>query len=199
MKWFSKKQPEAAPVAFYQTPPVWARHSHIYAILDAARNEKIYKLLMGCSEEYTCLYNGEIPKVLARVAPYLIKLPSNSDLFDQIYQEGFYDNWGVFFVSNDSGKDLKRHFQKMLRVKTEDGRRLYFRYYDPRVLRIYLPTCTKKELATFFGSANKFWIAGEQKEMIIEYGKDNERFYFSNMDMSEETLISIKKYTEEES
>jgi len=30
------------------------------------------------------------------------------------------------------------HFKKFLRVRTEDGRELSFRYYDPRVLNILL-------------------------------------------------------------
>ena len=161
----------------------WERYTHIYAIVDAAQDEGIYKTLMGCTEEFTCLFNGRIPVVLARAAPYLIKLPVESELFQKFYQQGFYNNWAIFFTSFDSGKDLKKHFQDLLRVKTEDGRRLYFRYYDPRVLRTYLPTCTPSELRTVFGSASKFWVCGEEKDTIIEYGKDDERFYVTTFDL----------------
>lgn len=170
--------------------PGWNRYTHVYAILDAAQNEEIYKTLMGCTEEFTCLFNGKIPIVLARAAPYLIKLSVNSPLFKKIYQQGFYNNWGIFFASYDSGKDLKKHFQGLLRVKTEDGRRLYFRYYDPRVLRHYLPTCTPSELRTVFGGASKFWVSGEEKDTIIEYGKDNEKFYVTTFDLKSDPTSS---------
>jgi len=43
------------------------------------------------------------------------------------------------------------HFKKFLRVRTEDGRELAFRYYDPRVLNIHLPTCTADEFYTLLG------------------------------------------------
>ena len=55
-----------------------------------------------------------------------------------------------------------------------DFQPLYFRYYDPRVLRVYLPTCDADELRTLFGPISrllcedeeggllKFWLAGGQ-------------------------------------
>ena len=36
-------------------------------------------------------------------------------------------------------------------LRTEDGRELAFRYYDPRVLNVYLPTCTADEFHTLLG------------------------------------------------
>ena len=33
--------------------------------------------------------------------------------------------------------ELRRHLRRFLLVKDESGRQLYFRYYDPRVLRLY--------------------------------------------------------------
>ena len=37
---------------------------------------------------------------------------------------------------------------------------LYFRWYDPRVLREYLPTCNAEELRTIFGSIDAFIVEG---------------------------------------
>lgn len=52
------------------------------------------------------------------------------------------------------------HFKKRLRVQTEAGRQPAFRYYDPRVLNIYLPTCTGQELRTFFGPVTRLLAEG---------------------------------------
>ena len=171
-------------------PREWQRLTHIYAILDAAQDENIYKLLMGCTEEFTCLFNGEIPNVLARAAPYLIKIPVRSPIFEQIYQNGFFNNWGIFFFSYESGTALRKHFQSLLRVKTEDGRRLYFRYYDPRVLRTYLPTCTPSELRQFFSFVDTFWAAAEEGESVIEYGKNDDRFYVRTINLNDEVEMN---------
>jgi hypothetical protein len=41
-------------------------------------------------------------------------------------------------------------------VKKEDGEQLYFRFYDPRVLRVFLPTCDRQQLSDFFGPVDYF-------------------------------------------
>jgi hypothetical protein len=53
-------------------------------------------------------------------------------------------------------KHLYKHFRKFLIVKTEEGDELYFRFYDPRVLRIFLPSCDKEQLKEFFGPVSYF-------------------------------------------
>lgn len=53
---------------------------------------------------------------------------------------------------------LRRHFRRFLRVTDEQGQPLMFRYYDPRVLRVYLPTCTAEELALVFGPVSAYLI-----------------------------------------
>ena len=51
-------------------------------------------------------------------------------------------------------EELRRHFRKFLKVEDPKGKSLIFRYYDPRVLRVYLPTCNAMELQTVFGPVN---------------------------------------------
>ena len=40
----------------------------------------------------------------------------------------------------------------------ETGCPLCFRYYDPRVLATYLPTCNAEELATVFGLVSSYLV-----------------------------------------
>jgi hypothetical protein len=46
---------------------------------------------------------------------------------------------------------------------------MVFRYYDPRVLRVYLPTCVTVELRTVFGPIECFWMEGESPEKMLEF------------------------------
>ena len=55
-------------------------------------------------------------------------------------------------------------------VYDEKGTPLYFRFYDPRVLRIYLPTCNESELQTVFGPVNHFYVEGKEEKLLIEFG-----------------------------
>lgn len=41
-----------------------------------------------------------------------------------------------------------------------------FRYYDPRVLRVYLPTCRPDELRTVFGPIRSYLVEGEDGSLI---------------------------------
>jgi len=45
----------------------------------------------------------------------------------------------VFLRTETGIEQLRKHLRGFLRVRDEAGRRLIFRYYDPRVLRVYLP------------------------------------------------------------
>jgi len=54
-------------------------------------------------------------------------------------------------------------------VQTEDGRELYFRFYDPRVLRIFLPTCNAEEAATFFGPVRQFLVEAQDAETLLQF------------------------------
>lgn len=54
-------------------------------------------------------------------------------------------------------------------MRDEKGRRLVFRYYDPCVLRVYLPTCNPAELRTVYGPIECFWTEAESPNNILEF------------------------------
>jgi hypothetical protein len=45
----------------------------------------------------------------------------------------------------------------------------FFRYYDPRVMRIYLPTCNAGELRTLFGPVGLYVMEGEDPTTLLRY------------------------------
>jgi hypothetical protein len=49
------------------------------------------------------------------------------------------------------------------------GKRVYSRFYDPRVLRVYLPTCTPIEISQFFGQLSRFATENEKPETLLEF------------------------------
>jgi hypothetical protein len=46
---------------------------------------------------------------------------------------------------------------------------MLFRYYDPRVMRTYLPTCNSDELAAIFGPVDSFLVEDESGESILRF------------------------------
>ena len=50
---------------------------------------------------------------------------------------------------------------------------MLFRYYDPRVLRVYLPTCNFDELQTVFGPVMHFIQEGEVPTELLRFQLTN--------------------------
>jgi hypothetical protein len=58
-------------------------------------------------------------------------------------------------------------------VHDGEGTPMLFRYYDPRVLRVYLPTCNAEELKTVFGPVLRFVLEGNQPEELLHFHLNN--------------------------
>ena len=59
-------------------------------------------------------------------------------------------------------------------VHGPDGKRLYFRYYDPRVLRVYLPTCNTEETKFIFGPLAAYFCEGETADTLLTFRPGSE-------------------------
>jgi hypothetical protein len=150
-----------------------------YAILDTAREEAIYHKLADSDIECVSLFRGEKARELATVAPYLMALQRDDSFTQWIINSGWGQSWGIIVGSRATLNELKRHFRNFLMVYDEDGKPLFFRYYDPRVLRVYLPTCNESEIETVFGPVSQYWVEGQDGKSMLEYsqayGKLSER------------------------
>ena len=150
-------------------PPAPADSSpapEVYAVLDGARDDRIYRAVYDSRLDHECLFSGDIPHDLAEAAPYLVHLPREAPFTRWLVEDGWGRSFGIFAWSRAGIEALRRHFRRLLRVRDERGRRLYFRYYDPRVLRRYLPTCTADELREVFGPVGRLLAEGEQGQVM---------------------------------
>lgn len=73
-------------------------------------------------------------------------------------------------------------------IKLEDGRQVYFRYSIPRVLNVFLPTCTVEQLQSFFGPVSTFWAAGERPGSCMSYSLDGGILQCSEFDIGDWSL-----------
>ncbi len=141
----------------------------LYAILDAARDIRILALLVHHKEECLSLYEGPEGAKLAQVAPYLVRLAPDSKLLDALVKEGWGKSWGVYFTCAGDFHEIRRHLRHFLQVKLPDGEQVYFRFYDPRVMRIFLPTCIAEEATQFFGTIQRYVLEGEEPDQLLEF------------------------------
>ena len=138
----------------------FAQDQQLYVILDAARVEKMPAQLFELEEnpEYFSLFFGTPQAQLIDVAPYLVKVDIESRLLAWMLDEGWGNSWGIFLTAaEDVTLDaLFKHLRSLLKVKDPDGKELFFRFYDPRVLRIFLPTCNFQEMMQIFGPVSRY-------------------------------------------
>ncbi len=144
----------------------------VWAVLDCARDPRIYLALLESRLEFRCLYSGKLPKALEMVAPHLVELIPGNRLVGRLLDEGWGRAWGVFLKIDDPS-NLRVHLRKFLKVQDERGRPLLFRFYDPRVLRIYMPSCRADELQRFFGPISAFLAEDAGAGRLIEYRRQN--------------------------
>jgi hypothetical protein len=147
-----------APVPVQSPGPRVRPREFIYAVLDAARSPDVLANLLKLDGGWSCLYRGESADSLGAVAPYLVQLDPAGGATQWVIDKGIGDSWGILVVSPAPFEELHHHFRKFLLVQDEEGRTLYFRFYDPRVLRVFLPTCTPEEAKDFFGPISRFFL-----------------------------------------
>jgi hypothetical protein len=144
----------------------------LYVVLDAARDIKILALLMQSKEEHQSLYEGVQGAKLSQVAPYLVKLGKDSLLLGSLLLEGWGKSWGVYLTCTSEFQEVRRHLRRFLEVQLPDGKQVYFRFYDPRVLRVFLPTCNADEVNQFFGPIKHYLSENEKPDSLLQFANN---------------------------
>ncbi len=147
----------------------------VYAVLDGARDARIASRVDGYLDQKACLYEGTLPRELTNAAPHLLRLFRDDYFCRQLLRDGWGQSWGVFAIAPTSLTSLRRHFRKFMVVRGPNGNRLVFRWYDPRVLRAYLPTCKVEELRTVFGPIEAFVVEGRDAGTAHRFSFDGEQ------------------------
>src|SRR2546430_9279887 len=140
-----------------------------FAVLDGASIADLLPKLDEYRPEHTCLYRGEISPDLAECAPYLVLLEPDAPFTHWLLLEGWGKHWGIFAFSAATFNAVRLHFRKFLVVKDPQGKRLYFRYYDPRVLRVYLPTCEPSETEILFGQVSRYLCEADRPGVALTF------------------------------
>jgi hypothetical protein len=141
----------------------------VYAVLDGAAVPDLLAHLYQHEPDSVCLYRGELKPDMAEVAPYLVQLAPDAEFTFWVLEQGWGQHWGIFAQSYADLRALRRHFRTFLMVYDGAGKPLYFRYYDPRVLRVYLPTCNAEELAAVFGPIESYLLEDEQPTTALRF------------------------------
>ena len=140
-----------------------------FALLDAAKENRLLELLTASGDRYRSLYDGLSGIDIQRFAPYLVQLQPESRLTNILTEEGWGQSWGVYLYSPDDFTAIWLHFQQWIFATLPNRRKVFFRFYDPRVLRVFLPTCNEQELELFFGPVKRFVLESDSPDQSVEF------------------------------
>jgi len=146
----------------------------VYAVLDAASIPESTSLMKGLKHQHCCLFSGDLAGGVAEAAPYLTHLAPDDALTNMAFGNGWGNAWGIYALipKQVEFQTVRRHFRKFLMVRSPEGEPIYFRYYDPRVFRVYLPTCTAEEGAYVFGPVQYYFMESEEGDSFLRFEKN---------------------------
>lgn len=137
----------------------------LWAIIGACDEPKVPPKIYEVGEERAvCLYRGEAEAEYSDIAPFLAHV--DDFLLAWIIENLWTKPWGIFAITRGELNKLRTHFRKFLIVKDPDGEEMYFRYYDPRILKAFLPACNDDELHKFFGPFEAFGVTDSNSDQV---------------------------------
>lgn len=145
--------------------------SRPYMLVDAARDPAIHPALVAHQDELEMmsLYQGELAVNLADVAPYIVALERGAPFGRWLMAQARGRSWGIFIRSRLGLTEVRRKVRRFNVASTEDGRSMMFRYYDPRVLRVFLPIATPDQLARLFDGVDAYYAENESGDSLIGF------------------------------
>ncbi len=145
---------------------------HVYAVADAARNRD---MAFDARDRYGLnirwLFSDNVSNNMAEVAPYLVDIAFSPEQNGH----GYLKQWsahqgrsiGILLLTTADAGLTWRHLRQVFVVTDEARRSYYFRFYDPRVLRTFLPACSGAEAREFFGPVEQILVEAESASRLL--------------------------------
>ena len=80
---------------------------------------------------------------------------------------------------------LRKHLRTFLLVKNHKGKLLFFRYFDPRVLSVYLQTCNASEAEHVFGPVSWYAMESERGLELLRFKRDEVQIMLKRVALTE--------------
>ncbi|MEQ9319750.1 MAG: DUF4123 domain-containing protein [Polyangiaceae bacterium] len=143
---------------------------HLFAVVDPAREPGVLEWLNDVRLPFQCLFQGEKAVSLAEEAPYLVQFGQDGGALRKLVQAHHGGAAVTYLVSDAPFYVVRRHLRRIQMVKTDDDETLFFRYYDPRIARVFLPTCDEEQIRWMFGEVVQRWVTeGADGARLVEH------------------------------
>ena len=128
----------------------------VFCLVNCPADARIAELLALNSEQKASLHGGSPDAAAEESGPYIVQVGRYSLLLQTLVDEGWGKGWASYLISDASFGEVCQHFSRFYEVQIEAGE-VYFRFYDPAVLRAFLDAGSPEELRTFFAPVSE-WV-----------------------------------------
>jgi hypothetical protein len=139
--------------------------SRLYALIDGAQAFELAFTAHLMGHDLYTIFSGDLADTVAHVGPCLVALGDPS-AFLMKWVDRLGSHAGVLLETSADLSALYAHLRAIFVASDEEGQEYFFRFYDPRVLRVFLPTCHEDELKEFFGPIRR-WIAEDADGLTL--------------------------------
>jgi hypothetical protein len=140
-----------------------------YMIIDGASVAALIDHLYDDEPDFSCLLKGMLEPDMQEVAPYIVQLRDGEPFTEWVLASALGRHWGIVLCTSLDLRTLDRRYRKLLRVRGPDGEPLFFRFYDPRVLRTFLPTCEEDDLDIWFDGVRHYYAEAPEEGALLRF------------------------------
>lgn len=136
--------------------------ARLYAVVDAARGPMtIPPTLKAMTDQVSCLYRGQALDEFGDDTAWVVGIAPDESVLDWLIDSGFGKRWSIFLRSSLQLSDVVRHLRKFTLIEDDEGTAHFFRFYDPRTLRQYLPVFTPEQNTAFFTGIDAWYCEND--------------------------------------
>lgn len=124
-----------------------------YILFDSSQHLRFHQKLQGAGVSYHSLFEGHAEEILPEMAPLLIDVTVESPVVQSVMEEtrriGNIKPCVSILESTQPIDAVARHLARFHLVETPDDRSLLLRWYDTRILPVWLKVLTTEQRARF--------------------------------------------------
>jgi hypothetical protein len=146
----------------------------LYGILDLACAPELFEHVARLEPAgAACLFEGRLDSSVARASPHLVELAPSDPLTITWQNKGWGQSWGILIASREPLGFVRRRLRHFTQARLPGGEGpVLFRFWDPRVFRVYLPLVEPAQLPPWFKGIDRYICETEDGGASLHYTFD---------------------------
>ena len=145
--------------------------ARLYGVLDCSRGPDLYEHASRLEPHAAaCLFEGRLDETVRRVSPFVVELGPADPLSQTWRSAGWGKAWGILLSSRAGLPAVRRRLRHFTQVRLPDGSGpVLFRFWDPRVFRVYFPLVEPRDLPGWFQDIERYVAETEDGSGSLRY------------------------------